>query len=206
MLLCDIGNSFAHFYDGKRVWREDLDIFIEKYYDENLFFINVNERLKEPLKKANRWVDLEKFIDFDTKYKGLGIDRKVACIAIEDGVVVDAGSAITVDFMKNGSYVGGFIMPGFKKIEESFGLISKRLDFKIDFTIDLEKIPKDSRSAISYGAIKPIVLAIKDFAKNSKIYLTGGDGKKLFFFLKDAIFDEILIFKGMQKIIKEKLC
>ncbi|WP_187648162.1 type III pantothenate kinase [Nitrosophilus labii] len=206
MLLCDIGNSFAHFCDGKRVWREEPDSFLEKYLDKKVYFINVNEDFKKSLIKAKNWIDLEKYTDFDTNYKGMGIDRKVLCIAVEDGVAVDAGSAITVDLMEKGVHKGGFIIPGFKRIEESYSLISKRLRFKLDFDIDLNNIPQNTKSAISYGAVKPVVLAIQDFAKNKKIYLTGGDGEKILPFLNNAEYDEKLIFKGMKKIIKEKLC
>ncbi len=206
MLLCDIGNSFAHFYDGKKVWREEISGSLEKYFKKRVYFINVNENIKSVLNNLKNWIDLEKYTYFDTNYTGMGIDRKVLCIAVEDGVAVDAGSAITVDLMDKGIHKGGFIMPGFKRIQESYSLISSRLSFSLDFDIDLNDIPSNTKSAISYGAIKPVVLAIKDFAKNRKIYLTGGDGEKILPFLNNAEYDEKLIFEGMKKILKEKLC
>ena len=205
MLLCDIGNSFAHLFDGKKMWREEIDIFLEKYSKEKLYYINVNEKIKKILKSYKKWIDLEKYVSFDTKYIGMGIDRQIVCIAIEDGVVVDAGSAITVDIMDKKTHKGGFIIPGFKQIQNSYKTISPKLDFEIDFEIDLEKLPMNTKSAISYGAIKPIVLAIKDVSKNKSIFFTGGDGKKLQKYFPNSIYDNKLIFKGMIKVIKESL-
>ena len=203
MLLCDVGNSYAHFFNGEKYWYESLNDFIENHKKDSVYYINVNEKVKDYLKNLKNWTDLEKYIKFDTKYSGMGIDRKVACLAIEDGVVVDAGSAITVDLMIDKKHIGGFIMPGFKSIEKAFKSISVKLDKKIDFDIDIEKIPLNTEDAISYGAIKPAVLAIKDFAKDKKIYLTGGDGEKLYKFLNNSVYDKNLIFKGMIKVIKE---
>ncbi len=205
MILCDIGNSFAHFFNGKNYWREDLKEFMSNYKNEEVYFINVNEKLKKELLSLKNWVDLEKYICFETPYIGMGIDRKVACLAVEDGIVVDAGSAITIDKMDQGIHKGGFIMPGFKETQESFKNISIRLSKKIDFNIDLTKIPQNTAQAVSYGAIKPVVLAIKDFSSDKKLYFTGGDGEKLSYFFENSTYDKYLIFKGMIKIIKEKL-
>ena len=43
------------------------------------------------------------------------------------------------------------------------------------------------------------------FIKNKKIYFTGGDGKFLSRFFENAIYDDLLIFKGMQNIITTKI-
>ena len=206
MLLCDIGNSYAHFFDGKRVWRESLDQFIDRYCDEKIYFINVNQSLKDRLKDIKNWINLEEYIEFKTTYKGLGVDRKVLCLAIKDGVGVDAGSAITVDLMVKKEHKGGFILPGFKAYEDAFKEISSILDKGIDFSVNLNSLPKNTKEAISYGVIKSIVCLINDIAKGKKIFLTGGDGKKLLPFLENAKYDEKLIFYGMKKIIKDRLC
>ena len=206
MLLCDIGNSFAHFYDGNRVWKESLDIFIDRYLTKKVYFINVNQNLKKRLKEIENWVDLEDFISFETPYKGMGIDRKVLCLIVEDGVLVDAGSAITVDLMEKGKHKGGFILPGIKSYEKCYKEISPVLNKEIDFAVDIENLPLNTKDALNYGVVKPIILSIKNIAKDKKIFLTGGDGKKFLPFLKSARYDEKLIFKGMKKIIKERLC
>jgi len=205
MLLCDIGNSFAHFFDNKKVWTEDIDKFINNHKDDKVYYINVNEKVKSEILSLKNWVNLENFIEFKTKYKNLGIDRKVACMSVKDGVVVDAGSAITVDLMERGAHLGGFIMPGFKATKDALKNISSKLDQEIDFDLDINKIPLNTKEAVSYGLLKPVVLAIKDFSKGKKIYLTGGDGKKLSRFFKNSVYDDKLIFKGMIKIVKEKL-
>lgn len=206
MLLCDIGNSYAHFFDGKNVWRESLDSFIEKYSNEKVYFINVNQKLKYILKDIRDWINLGEFIDFKTKYEGLGIDRKVLCLSIEDGVAVDAGSAITVDLMDKGKHRGGFILPGFIFYQNCYKKISPALDKSIDFNVNINNLPLNTKDAISYGVIKPIISAIEDIANKRKIFLTGGDGEKLLPFLENAEYDEKLIFEGMKKIIKGRLC
>ncbi|WP_281950603.1 type III pantothenate kinase [Nitrosophilus kaiyonis] len=202
MLLCDIGNSYAHLYDFKKSWREEIDFFLKKYKNHKIFYISVNNRITPYLKNRN-WINLEKYINLNTNYKGMGIDRKAVCLAVEDGVIVDAGSAITVDIMEKKFHKGGFIIPGFKAIENAYMSISDRLKYTIDFNVDINKLPLKTSDAISYGAIKPIVLSIKDVAKNKKIFFTGGDGEKLSKYFDGSIYDENLVFKGMKKALKE---
>ncbi|EFP1036870.1 pantothenate kinase, partial [Campylobacter jejuni] len=40
-------------------------------------------------------------------------------------------------------------------------------------------------------------------AQNKKLYFTGGDGQFLANYFDHAIYDKLLIFRGMKKIIKE---
>jgi type III pantothenate kinase len=49
--------------------------------------------------------------------------------------------------------------------------------------------------------LKPLYSEVNSY--KLPIILTGGDAKKLARVFKDASVDELLIFKGMQKIIKE---
>ncbi|MFX4232209.1 pantothenate kinase, partial [Aliarcobacter butzleri] len=65
---------------------------------------------KKLLKKNPKAKDIKEFLNFETKYQGLGIDSKIACSFQKDVVVVDAGSAITVDIMENDVHKGGFIL------------------------------------------------------------------------------------------------
>ncbi len=204
MLLCDIGNSFAHCYDGENVWRI-LHDDLERYRNERVCYVNVKRDLKEELAKFSKWIDLEPFIDIATSYEGLGADRKMLCYGVENGVVVDAGSAITVDVMEEGRHLGGYIYPGIFALQRCFATISPALDHPFVWDLEREKLPTNTAAAISYGAIVPLVEHIASFEK--RIYLTGGDGKILRKFLPHAIYDEKLIFKGMEKLIqRKKLC
>ncbi|EAH9306041.1 pantothenate kinase, partial [Campylobacter jejuni] len=88
MLLCDIGNSNANFLDDNKYFTLSIDQFLEFKNEQKIFYINVNEHLKEHLKNQKKFINLEPYFLFDTIYQGLGIDRIAACYTIEDGVVV----------------------------------------------------------------------------------------------------------------------
>ena len=149
-----------------------------------------------------RCFDLTPYLELDTTYKGLGVDRIASCMAIHDGVIVDAGSAITIDIMQQGIHLGGFIMPGIAQYRKMFSCIAI-LDCEMNLAIDLEVFPQNTRDALSYGMLKSIVLTLKNASKNKKIYFTGGDGKFLSHFFENSFYDDLLVFKGMQKSIQD---
>ena len=192
--LVDIGNTYFHIYkDGKIMHlKEPVKL------DGKIYFISVNEEKKEKFLKLNRAIDLEPFIDLKTDYVGLGVDRAVLCKAIEDGVVVDAGSAVTIDVMDRGVHKGGVIIPGLFAFKKAFMEISSRLNK--DFC-EFSNFPKNTSEAISAGSIGLIKCMVEKLKGNKKVYLTGGDGKFLAEFI-DGEYKEDLIFDGMKKIIK----
>jgi len=107
MLLADIGNRFAHLYDGNFVFDLSIDDLISKYSTKKLFFINVNPKNLSKLNSQNQWVNLSKYINLSGSYEGMGIDRQVLLLSKCDGIYVDAGSAITIDKKLNNQFVGG---------------------------------------------------------------------------------------------------
>ncbi len=204
MLLCEIGNTNIHFYKKGASWSKKASAKNLLDVKEKFYYINVNEKLKSKLNELENATNLEPFIEIDTIYKGLGIDRIAACKAIDNGVIVDAGSAITVDIMAGGLHLGGYIMPGLFALQKSFADISPRLDMTINPNIALDIFPQNSLEAISYGAIKPIILMLKETQKDKRLYFTGGDGKFFAKFFDNAIYDGSLIFKGMMKVLETK--
>ena len=204
MTLCDIGNTTAKFYkDGVVRYMENSQF--ESYEpSERIYFISVNAKFKEKLEKNDLFFDLEPFYELNTEYKGLGIDRVAACTEIKDGVIVDAGTAITLDLMENSRHKGGVIMPGIYTFLNSYSGISPRLNVVLNTQIDLEKLPNRTVDAVSYGLIKSVILLIKDFAKDRKIYFTGGDGHYLSQFFSNSIYDRNLIFRSMLNLLKQK--
>lgn len=205
MILCDIGNSFFHFYKDGRIWKipakENPEI---ERGGEKLYFISVNpQAAKKLLNKFPDAINLDKFTFLDTNYEGIGIDRAAACKAIDDGVIVDAGSAITVDVMQNGMHLGGYILPGIKEYKRAYENISPALNKNFNFDISKELLPQNTVDAISYGAIISIVTIIEKSVKNKRIYFTGGDGPYMARFFSNGIVDNSLVFKGMLKVIKE---
>lgn len=201
MILCDIGNTTYHFLINgvhkKYLLDENLPFF-----DEPIYFISVND--KATLKLQNSYkncINLEGFLDFKTEYKGMGIDRKVVCLEVEDAIIVDAGSAITVDIMENFVHQGGFILPGISNFINSYKKISVKLDYEINTKVNLDTIPLCTQDAISYSILKSIILPIKEISKNRKIIFTGGDGEFLSKYFDNCIYKDDLIFKNMEGII-----
>ncbi len=206
MILCDIGNTTFHFLingEHKKFFlNEDLPNF-----DEKIYFISVNETATSKLLTTYKnAVNLEKYLDFHTTYKGMGVDRKVACYGYENSIIVDAGSAITVDIMKDFSHKGGFILPGFKNFHNIYKQISSKLDFDFTLKQNLDKIPQNTQEAISYAILKAIILPIKDISGNNKLLFTGGDGKILSSFFENSVYKEDLIFENMKRIIDANNC
>ena len=201
LLLCDIGNTSYHFFDGDAEFKKDVVDFDPSKIKERVYFISVNQKITKKLSMLGNWIDLESFINKQNYYESMGIDRVVACESIEHGVVLDAGSAITVDIIQYKKFIGGFIYPGVKAMRESFAKISPILDISFNFDLELDIMPKNSKDAISYGFLKTLYLEV--VSHNLPIILTGGDANKFKKIFPDATVDERLIFKGMLKIMKK---
>jgi len=200
MLLCDIGNTSYHFLDDENDYKESVKTFNPHAITDKVYYICVNPHAKKNLKKLDNWIDLSIFVDMKNYYETMGIDRVFACEAIENGVIIDAGSAITVDIVSSKIFQGGFIYPGVKAMSETYKNISPVLDYEFNYEIDLTKLPKNSQDAISYGFLKTLHSEVISHSKD--IILTGGDAHKLLKLFPHAKIDNALIFKGMKKIIK----
>jgi type III pantothenate kinase len=204
MILCDIGNTNASFLQNGKITHIKTSEFKNYKPDEKVYFICVNEEILSKISGNDMFVNLEPYIEIDTIYQGLGVDRKAGCYMIKDGVVIDAGSAITVDIMANSIHLGGYILPGISTMLNAYKNISPRLDVTLNSQIDIDALPQKTSDAVSYGIIKPIITLISKLAGDKKVYFTGGDGDFLSKFFKNAICDKMLIFRAMQKIIDEK--
>ena len=194
MILCDIGNSNVDFYHDGKIWSLSLNEFKEYKPSEKVYFISVNEDVNLGL--SSEFIDIEEWFEFDTIYQGMGIDRVAACYTIDDGIVIDAGSAITVDVMSGTLHMGGYILPSINSYETCYANISQKLDKRINPNVILD--------AISYGVIKPLHMVLEHTCSNKVVYFTGGDGKFFSKFFKKSIYDRALIFRGMLKAIKNK--
>ncbi len=204
--LVDIGNSFAHIYDGKTVKHLPHKEFLEQFNDKELFFINVNPKLKTILEKNPLWKNIASFYTLEGAYESMGIDRQVLLAARGDGIYIDAGSAITIDKKLNGSFVGGVILPGIWKVKQFFAQISSALTLDELAPLNLEELPKsDTKETLSFGIIAPIVALVEKINKEQlPIFLTGGDGTVLAQYL-NAHYEPTLLFEGMQNIIAKEV-
>ena len=203
MLLADIGNTHFHIYNGKNIEHLSYEDAIKKYYDTELYYISVKQELDNKISGIKNWKNISKKMILAGDYDTMGVDRKALCLSHKDGVFVDAGSAITVDVMKEGIYQGGYIFPGIKMMLESYRRISPVLDTELNEMISLEQLPTTTKDGISYGIIASIKALIDKHDQMHKLYFTGGDGKFLSSFFKEAVYDEMLVFNGMRNALKD---
>ncbi len=208
MLLLDIGNTFAHLFDGKSVQILKVDEILKRYSDKKIYYINVNPKISSNLKKNPNWIDLSKYVSLNGAYEGMGIDRQVLCLSNNRGIFIDAGSAITIDKVIDSKFIGGAILPGIWRLKRCYQDISEKLIIDKIEDINIDKLPNSStKESISYGIIAPIVALIKEINKeNLPLYFTGGDGNIFVKYFKDAIYDEKLIFKSMANIVRRNRC
>ncbi|PAF51888.1 pantothenate kinase [Helicobacter sp. 13S00401-1] len=205
VILCDIGNTFFHFYKKGSMWKEPLDKISKKDKNSTILYISVNEEGEKSLLSSHKnCINLGPYLDLKSEYKGLGVDRKAACMGVRTGVIVDAGSAITVDVMEAGVHLGGFILPGLESYRIFYASISKVLDLQyFNMGVDLESLPQNTKDALSFGALDSIFLTIKQSANGKMIYFTGGDGKFFSRLFSNSIYDDTLVFKGMWLAVKQ---
>ncbi len=200
MILCDIGNTTFDFYKNSTRSKVLIDDYEDINSNDTVYYISVNEKVSQRLKPYSNWIDVGLHVDKSRFYETMGIDRIIACMAVRDGVIIDAGSAITVDIMKDGNFMGGYIALGLEKSASCYMSISSKLHGSYNFEQDFDKIPKNTQDAITYAQLG---LLYKDVVSyNLPIYLTGGDAKKLKSVFKFATVDGDLVFKSMLEIIK----
>lgn len=159
-------------------------------------------------------------LDYETP-ETLGIDRVLACAGAvhktqSDVVVVDAGTACTVDYM-TGDYTfkGGVILPGLPMLRHSMKTLTPELP---DVGPDLpDHFPgRSTRDAIRIGmnggyiqTISRFIEEYKDLFDVSQVIITGGDGtfvqEKLVgafnsSYFKNLVFDGMLAWKELNDI------
>jgi len=199
----DIGNTRAHIYDAQvgTIAHLDIDEAMQTYAHSNVKYISVNNAYTQKLKNMQNWTDISGSICLRGQYDGMGVDRRALALSHDNGIFVDAGSAITVDRVIDGEYDGGFIMLGIRAQQKAFAHLSESLDITLEHDLSLGKLPQSTISCVSYGIISPIIDAITKISQDLPIFFTGGDGEMLSGYIHDSIYDETLLFQGMAKAI-----
>lgn len=203
MILCDIGNTTVDWDCEGEYSKQRIEDFEPTKHTETIYYICVNAKILPLLRLLKNWIDISKNVDAQKYYPSMGIDRMMVCEAIDEGVIVDAGSAVTVDVMRNGHYEGGFISLGLRSAQEAYAKLSPALAESFNFEVDLTIMAKNTPDAITVGFLAPLIDKIKRLG--SPIYVTGGDSKVFSSLLSDAIVDDHLVFKGMKKLIEKGL-
>jgi len=106
--------SFSMLPDAYKIWVSDVSKIVHSDKEDNIFFAEV----------------FEKYKSLTNGYQvssSLGVDRWLAMIASyeqnpnEDLLIIDIGSAVTIDIVLNsGKHIGGEIFPGLDKIRNTF--------------------------------------------------------------------------------------
>ncbi|MDQ2180374.1 type III pantothenate kinase [Marinifilum sp. D714] len=125
--------------------------------------------------------------------KTLGYDRLAACIGAyamnpnQNILVIDAGTAITFDFLnKKGQYIGGCISPGLSMRYKALNHFTKKLPL-LSVNEDYPLIGKNTNEAITGGVQNGIVFEVDSYINqlkekyaDLKVILTGGDAPFLY--------------------------
>ncbi len=147
----------------------------------------------------------------------LGQDRLAASVGAnaiypnENILIVDAGSAITYDFVsEDGSFVGGNIAPGLKMRFTILQRMTKKLPLvEAEENEILPLFGRNTRDAIAAGVIRGIVFEVKGYMRDLqeqiphyKTIITGGNAPFILHGLQaDVRFERHLVLKGLNQIL-----
>ncbi|MCY4656970.1 MAG: type III pantothenate kinase [Gammaproteobacteria bacterium] len=140
----------------------------------------------------------------------LGVDRWLAIVAAWNAcksncIVVDAGTALTVDFVKtNGQHKGGFIVPGLSTMKEQLAQSTAGVQVQYLENPDTLEFGSNTRNAVHNGAVLMCVSMIdavfnRHASEKPEVFLTGGDAEVIQQHLKfPSILKPSLVFEGLE--------
>ncbi|MBR2606791.1 MAG: type III pantothenate kinase [Bacteroidaceae bacterium] len=234
-LIIDIGNSSCKsalfeegtmkaFHKGNNTTIEKLDEWNKTYKIEKAILSSVIE-IPETIVGQMETLSC-RYIHFNAQTKlpikilyrtphTLGADRIAAVVGAQgeapqkDILVIDAGSAITYDFLDaQGNYHGGNIAPGINMRLTALHEYTDKLPL-VSSEGDTPAMGYDTETAIRSGVINGIKHEIEGYISETikkypslLVFLTGGDEKILINNIKSRIFaDEYLVLKGLNRIL-----
>ncbi len=232
-IAIDVGNSLIktfiingneHIYKQADNW-DSIKKEIHEYLktDYHVIISQVNSIFMDDIRntfKQNKFLILNNTTPLPIKnnYKTpetLGYDRIAAAVGAFEHfptspcLIIDAGTAITVDLMYESSFMGGCISPGIEMRFRALHQFTNKLPLLTKST-NFDYPGKSTEESIYNGVIQGVVFElekrIEDFQKsypNGKIIITGGDGFYLVKLIKKTIFAEPeLVLKGLINILK----
>ncbi|WP_231967185.1 type III pantothenate kinase [Thermocrinis minervae] len=173
--------------------RPSLNRFLEETF-KNAFFIRPEHVPIETEGIQKQKVGIDRLLNLYGAFLHYG----------KDCLVVSCGTAMVLDLIVEGIFVGGFITLG---LSGKLRCLQEKAELIPSFQMEKVDVPvgKDTRSAILGGIIREARVFILSFLEESKrtygkeirLVITGGDG----YLLEDlGIYDPILIFRGMVKV------
>lgn len=236
-LIIDIGNNSAKFFlfNGTQIvlhtrkkedyaaqlteWNGQFDIeraIISTVVDVPTTLRDALEACKYPVLWLCNTTPMPVGIKYRTPHT-LGCDRLAAAVgAVTEApqgykLVIDAGSAITIDFIdKDNNFCGGNIAPGVNMRLKALHAYTGRLPL-VEKEGDTPACGYDTETAIRSGVIRGICHEIDGYINEYRekygelfVFLTGGDEKKLINNIKNRIFaDKFLVAKGLNRILTD---
>ena len=140
----------------------------------------------------------------------MGADRWVAMLAgwqklQSSFCVVDAGSAITIDWVNHqGQHLGGYILPGVAMLKKS--LLGQTAKVRWDEQHQTTRIApgKSTAECVEHGCRYQIAALMKQLERDckerhiDKMLVTGGDAFDLMAWLNDAEYHPLLVLDGLK--------
>lgn len=124
-------------------------------------------------------------IEVDYDRSTLGVDRVAAAVGVSTPdtpvLIVDAGTAVTLDLVAGGRFLGGNISPGLRLRFRSLNAFTSRLPL-VSPEGKVAGFGHDTRTAIRSGVVNGLIAeitsaynSVKNGYENLKLVLTGGD-------------------------------
>ena len=232
MIAIDVGNTsihISHFKNGRfkkakkiptiGVTKASLRRALSSKPYEKILVCSVVPKVTKIFKSLKMPVyiagqDIKVPIDSSYDKRQVGMDRLVGAYAAKKlfpGVrlILDFGTAITLDFLSKGNvYRGGIILPG---VGSTLGVFSKcaLLPKRIKFKKTKKLIPTTTESSITKGLVEGFSLMINSLvkrykkklkiAKNKKVVITGGEAKVIMLGLDFPFeYEPLLVLKGLE--------
>ncbi|MGM0588361.1 MAG: type III pantothenate kinase [Bacteroidota bacterium] len=155
----------------------------------------------------------QSYLDYETP-ETLGIDRILACWGAARQceshiVVIDAGTACTIDWMDDKAvFRGGVIAPGWKMLHSGFQREAPALPAIHDRGLPKNWPGKSTNDSLRWGIAGTVRAMIRGHIEHYResidqpfeIWITGGDAKSIKSMLPEyeLHFDPYLVFKGME--------
>lgn len=139
----------------------------------------------------------------------LGVDRWLTVIAAhdksQDTVVIDAGTALKVEFIPaDGQYQGGYIVPGQPMMESMLVEKTGKIRFQENDLNDFQGIINNTGLAVHLGCWEMTLGLVERVCRQnprSRFIFTGGNGKTIMQALNiDADYEPNLVLLGAKKL------
>ena len=134
----------------------------------------------------------------------LGVDRWLALLAIKargesSAVIIDVGTACTIDVLENGQHLGGYIFPGMALARDALVANTDKIRFSGD-PEPSTSLGTDTAGCVLSGIWLTLLASCQsviDRFPNATVYLTGGSAPELTALGLDAKRVDGLVFDGL---------